>query len=301
MAAFTNWQIRSSPDVDGPVDRQDSGLCHGRTVLRPAPARYFPTESCRATPRGENDGALGDSGLSDAKKSQSVNLVPTAKERDRRKPELVYHLKVNGLSVELEVGISGPDASRLFRGDDLSFRTMTIRNAQIVRAARGPLDKGAGGPDFLGERTSDPDGTECLELVAKACVIMCSPREFADRIQMMLRRARAVPSEPEEALEAGDLRMWRGKRRVEWRGEALKLTSTEFTLLELLLRHRGRPVSKMELSLHALRRPSARFDRSVDVHVSNLRRKLAQYAKDRCVIQSVYPHQYQLLMENSAS
>ena len=189
----------------------------------------------------------------------------------------------------------------MFRGDDLSFRTMTIRNAQIVRAVRGPLEKGAGGADFLGERTSDPDGTECLELVAKACVIMCSPREFADRIQMMLRRARAVPSEPEEALEAGDLRMWRGKRSVEWRGEALKLTSTEFTLLELLLRHRGRPVSKMELSLHALRRPSARFDRSVDVHVSNLRRKLAQYAKDRRVIQSVYPHQYQLLMENSAS
>jgi DNA-binding response OmpR family regulator len=178
---------------------------------------------------------------------------------------------------------------------------MTIRNAQIVEAARGPSEKRAGGAHFLGERSSDPDGTERLELGAKACVIMCSPRELADRIQMMLRHAKAVPSEPEEALESGELKMWHGKRRVEWRGEAVKLTSTEFTLLELLLRHRGRPVSKMELSLHALRRPLARFDRSVDVHMSNLRRKLAEYAKDRRVIQSVYPYQYQLLMENSAS
>jgi len=301
MAAFTNWQIRSSPDVDGPVDRQDSGLCHGRTVLRPAPARYIPTESCRATPRGENDGALGDSGLSDAKKSQSVNLVPTAKERDRRKPELVYHLKVNGLSVEVEGGVPGADTPPLSRCGDLSFRTMTIQNKQIIEAPRGRLEKGACGAHVLDERASDPDGTERLELVSQACVIMCSPRELADRIETMLRRARAVPSDSEEALESGDLKMWRGKRRVEWRGEQVKLTSTEFTLLELLLRHRGRPVSKMELSLHALRRPSARFDRSIDVHVSNLRRKLAEYAKDRRVIQSVYPHQYQLLMENSAS
>jgi hypothetical protein len=213
----------------------------------------------------------------------------------------LYHLKVNGLSVEVEVGIIGPDAPRWSRGDDLSFRTMTIRNAQIAEAAQGPLGKGADGGHFLDERTSDPNGTERLELVARACVIMCSPRELADRIQMMLRRARVAPSDPEEALESGELKMWPGKRHVEWRGEAVKLTSTEFTLLELLLRHRGRPVSKMELSLYALRRPSGQFDRSVDVHMSNLRRKLAEYAKDRRVIQSVYPHQYQLLMENSAS
>ena len=111
MAAFTNWQIRSSPHVDRPADRHED--------------------------------ALGDCGFSDAGKDQSVNSVPTARDRDGRKPEPLYHLKVNGLSVEVEVGIVGPDAPRWSRGDDLSTDparqradTDPSRNARYIRRSR---------------------------------------------------------------------------------------------------------------------------------------------------------------------
>ena len=224
-----------------------------------------------------------------------MSSVSIVKEQDERKPEVLHYLKVDGLSVDVEDGEPRAGTPQLSRRDELSVLAMTIQSAQVVEGRRGILQKSAAAALVLGERTRDPDRIAVLELGAHACVILCTPRELADRIQMMLGRAGGVPSEPEKALESGNLKMWRGKRRVEWRGELVKLTSTEFNLLELLLRHNGRPVSKKELSLYALRRPLARYERSIDVHVSNLRRKLTAFGEGKRVIQSVYPHQYQLL------
>jgi DNA-binding response OmpR family regulator len=91
--------------------------------------------------------------------------------------------------------------------------------------------------------------------------------------------------------------MWPEQRRAQWLGEPLALTSTEFNLLELLLRHAGRPVSKCDLSEHALGRPITRHDRSVDVHMSSVRRKLGSLPDGRSRIQAVYRQGYQLLKE----
>jgi DNA-binding response OmpR family regulator len=91
--------------------------------------------------------------------------------------------------------------------------------------------------------------------------------------------------------------MWPAQRRAEWLGQPLKLTSTEFNLLEVLLRHAGRPVSKNELSERALSRPLARHDRNIDVHVSSIRRKLGALADGRAPIQAVHRLGYQLLKE----
>jgi DNA-binding response OmpR family regulator len=59
-------------------------------------------------------------------------------------------------------------------------------------------------------------------------------------------------------------------------GQPLALTSTEFNLLELLARNAGRVVGKPELSEQGLGRPLARFDRSIDVHLSSIRHKLGR-------------------------
>jgi DNA-binding response OmpR family regulator len=91
--------------------------------------------------------------------------------------------------------------------------------------------------------------------------------------------------------------MWPEQRRAEWVGQPLVLTSTEFSVLELLLRHAGRPVSKGDLSEHALGRPLTRHDRSIDVHVSSVRRKLGLLADGRSRIQAVHRQGYQLLKE----
>jgi len=95
----------------------------------------------------------------------------------------------------------------------------------------------------------------------------------------------------------GDLKVWSAQRRAEWQGHVLELTSTEFNLLEILARHAGAVVSKEELSLQALGRPLAKFDRSIDVHLSSIRQKIAQYSDNPNVIQTVYRMGYQLLKE----
>jgi two-component system OmpR family response regulator/two-component system response regulator CpxR len=75
------------------------------------------------------------------------------------------------------------------------------------------------------------------------------------------------------------------------------LTSTEFSLLEILARNAGQPVSKAELSQEALGRPLTRFDRSIDVHMSSIRHKLGSLADGRSCIQTVIRKGYQLIVE----
>jgi len=96
-------------------------------------------------------------------------------------------------------------------------------------------------------------------------------------------------------LVSGGLTLWPGQRRVEWLGEPVRLTSAELSLLEVLLRHAGRPVSKHELCLSALGRRLARNDRCVDVHLSRVRRKLGAVTDGRSLIHSVHKYGYRLL------
>jgi DNA-binding response OmpR family regulator len=79
------------------------------------------------------------------------------------------------------------------------------------------------------------------------------------------------------------------------RGEPLDLTSTEYNLLQVLLRQAGRVVTKAELCQEGLGRKLARYDRSIDMHVSHLRRKLGDALDGRSVIQTVRGIGYQLV------
>jgi two-component system, OmpR family, response regulator len=123
----------------------------------------------------------------------------------------------------------------------------------------------------------------------------CAPREFSAKIQEILHRGRASRDAAPRVLVSGGLTLWPGERRVEWLGEPLRLTSAELGLLELLLRHAGRPVSKQELSMRALGRRLARNDRCVDVHLSRVRRKLSKLTDGRSLIHSVHKYGYRLL------
>lgn len=105
-----------------------------------------------------------------------------------------------------------------------------------------------------------------------------NPRELAARIRAILRRAKPQPSElalqlPEPIL-LGDLEIDNGARVVRRGGERLNLTTVEFQLLEVLLRSAGRVVTREVLVREVLGRDFSPFDRSIDVHVSNLRKKL---------------------------
>ncbi|HRA78478.1 MAG TPA: response regulator transcription factor, partial [Burkholderiaceae bacterium] len=142
---------------------------------------------------------------------------------------------------------------------------------------------------MLTAKGDDVDRIVGLELGADDYVPKpCTPRELAARLRAILRRVRPGDAgAADEPLAAGPLSLWPGRRRAQWRGAALALTSTEFSLLEVLARHAGRVVGKSELSEQALGRPLARFDRSIDVHVSSLRQKLGQRDDGRSWIETV--------------
>ena len=104
-----------------------------------------------------------------------------------------------------------------------------------------------------------------------------NPRELLARLRAIMRRVDSSAS-PSDRLSAQDLEMRPAARGVTAGGKAIDLTSTEFSILETLMRHPGEVVSKEQLSIGGLGRPLGRFDRSIDMHVSNIRRKLLPFS-----------------------
>lgn len=125
----------------------------------------------------------------------------------------------------------------------------------------------------------------------------CNPRELVARLRAILRRTVPARSAAEdgETLCVGEAELRPAERVASWAGRPLQLTSTEFNVLETLMRHAGRVVSKAELSEQALGRPLERYDRSLDMHVSNLRHKLGTLPDGRSPIQTVRGVGYQFI------
>ncbi len=138
---------------------------------------------------------------------------------------------------------------------------------------------------MLTARGSDVDRIVGLEIGADDYLPKpFNPRELVARIRAILRRTRtpetvenmgAAPRR--ERIAVGDIELDRGARTALRRGEAIELTAVEFDLLESLLRSAGAVVARDALSERVLGRKLTPFDRSVDVHVSNLRRKLGPH------------------------
>ena len=100
-----------------------------------------------------------------------------------------------------------------------------------------------------------------------------NPRELIARMRAILRRT-ARTTAAIEPLIVGDIRLDPAAREVRLRDALLALTSVEFTLLETLLQHAGRVVTREQLTETVLGHKLGPFDRVIDVHVSNVRKKL---------------------------
>jgi len=106
-----------------------------------------------------------------------------------------------------------------------------------------------------------------------------NPRELIARARAILRRTKdrhdknSTLSSPEK-ISVGDIELDTGTRVVNRSGERIELTSVEFGLLEMLLRAAGHVVTREQLTESVLGRPLTPYDRSVDVHLSILRKKL---------------------------
>jgi two-component system, OmpR family, response regulator CpxR len=150
-------------------------------------------------------------------------------------------------------GLDGFELLRLVRRQSqVPVIMLTARTAQADRVAG--LDAGA--DDYLPK----PFG----------------PEELLARIRAVLRRAGVSPAARPEILESGGVRLSPGTREARCDGVEVELTTIEFDLLELLMRAAGRIVPRGELSAALYRRPASPFDRALDMHVSNLRKKLGR-------------------------
>jgi len=118
-----------------------------------------------------------------------------------------------------------------------------------------------------------------------------NPRELVARIHAILRRSRnreaGAPQDAVERMEVGDVEMDTGARAVTRDGVPVRLTAMEFDVLEVLLRNAGRVVARENLVEEVLGRKYSPYDRSIDVHVSNLRKKLGHKAGDLERIKSI--------------
>ena len=153
---------------------------------------------------------------------------------------------------------------------------------------------------MLTAKGDDIDRIIGLELGADDYVSKpCTPRELVARVRAILRRADPDKQDSSQLqpLKVGALTISAASRSAAWQDNLLDLTSTEFNLLEILCRRAGRTISKEDLSMHTLGRPLARYDRSIDVHVSNLRQKLGSLKDGRSPIQTVRGIGYQLVVE----
>src|SRR6478752_6215662 len=102
-----------------------------------------------------------------------------------------------------------------------------------------------------------------------------NPRELVARIRAILRRTGAkVEAEVPDVIRVGDVDLDPATRTVHHRGNPVELTSVEFGLLHVLLREAGRVVTREALVDEVLGRKFSPFDRSIDMHVSKVRKKL---------------------------
>lgn len=139
---------------------------------------------------------------------------------------------------------------------------------------------------MLTARSDETDRIIGLELGADDYVVKpFSPREVVARVKAVLRRA--VGGAPFELIRVADLEISPSNRTVLREGNTLKLTATEFDLLQVLATQPGRVLTRAQLldALHGISFDS--YERAIDSHIKNLRKKLSAKESDR-YIETVY-------------
>jgi DNA-binding response OmpR family regulator len=150
---------------------------------------------------------------------------------------------------------------------------------------------------MLTARVEETDRIVGLELGADDYVTKpFSPRELVARVRAVLRRAsESEPSSP--LLRVHDLAIDVEKRTVDRGGEAIDLTTTEFDLLTVLAREPGRVFSRMDLLDRVQGTAFEGYERTIDVHIKNLRKKLEPDARRPTYILTVYGAGYRFAEE----
>lgn len=192
---------------------------------------------------------------------------------DRELCELLgEYLESEGFTVEsIHDGVTGVERAKSGEWDAIILDVMMPGMSgfdvlkQIKPAVNAPVL-------MLTARGEDTDTVVGLELGADEYVAKpCSPRVLVARLRALLRRSGV---EETDLIKVGDLELDVGSRSVSVGGEPVELTGAEFNLLQLLVSHAGKVVSKEVLASEGLGRPLQTYDRRIETHMAQIRRKL---------------------------
>jgi two-component system, OmpR family, response regulator CpxR len=115
----------------------------------------------------------------------------------------------------------------------------------------------------------------------------CDFYELLARLRAVLRRTQQTPNQSPQKIQLGQIILDCVQHQVTLNHILLEITNTEFKLLEVLLKSPGQAFSKEELTEYALNRKFTAYDRSIDVHISNLRQKLGLHSNHQPWIKTV--------------
>jgi two-component system, OmpR family, alkaline phosphatase synthesis response regulator PhoP len=195
---------------------------------------------------------------------------------------LDYNLSRHGYRViRAADGEAALAAARKERPDLLLLDLMLpgVDGLEVCRALKGSAETAALPIVMLTARGEEADIVSGLELGADDYVTKpFSPRVLLARIKAVLRRRVAASAAPAETavLAVGDLVIDPGRHEVRLRGEPVELTHTEFRILHFLARRPGWVFTRYQIVTGAQGEDAVVTDRSVDVHIVSLRRKLGK-------------------------
>ena len=127
-----------------------------------------------------------------------------------------------------------------------------------------------------------------------------SDRELLARIRAILRRTQttSTPKAASDRIQYQDIEVFPGKQEAYCNGEIIDLTTTEFALLSHLIQNPGQVITKESLSLDVLGKRLAAFDRAIDMHISNLRKKIPERSDSKSRIKTLRGRGYLLVEED---
>lgn len=161
-----------------------------------------------------------------------------------------------------------------------------IHGEEVARLLREENDPGI---IMLTAKSGQDDRIAGLSLGVDDYVIKpFSPRELVLRVKNVLRRVKRTEPAVTLSFQAGQLVIDKTKQTVAYVGQVLDLTPSEYKLLLTLAENPGRPFTRSELISRIQGYDFPGYDRVIDAHVKNLRRKLQEDGKESLFVQTVY-------------